>query len=97
MGTVKAENYPDNGKCVSGYCTKINDKQNITLLHGRIQDIGPPLDLPLFVYRSDTNNAYYYQKFYSLQSYYSLWTQKRKFSEYAACEYGYVENVKFML
>ena len=40
MGTVKAENYPDNGKCVSGYCTKINDKQNITLLHGRIQDIG---------------------------------------------------------
>ena len=40
MGTVKAENYPDNGKCVSGYCTKINDKQNITLLHERIQDIG---------------------------------------------------------
>ena len=39
MATVKAENYPDNGKCVSGYCTKINDKQNITLLHGRIQDI----------------------------------------------------------
>ena len=40
MGTVKTENYPDNRKCVSGYCTKRNDKQNITLLHGRIQDIG---------------------------------------------------------
>ena len=52
---------------------------------------------PLFVYRFDTNNAYYYQKFYSLQSYYSLWTQKRKLSEYAACENGDVENVKFML
>ena len=24
MGTVKAENYPDDGQCVSGYCTKIN-------------------------------------------------------------------------
>ena len=40
MGTVKAENYPDNGQCVSGYCTKKNDKQNITLLHGRILDTG---------------------------------------------------------
>ena len=120
MGTVKAENYPDNGQCISGYCTKRNDKQNITLLHGRIQDIGwgaridersvswriggegehgtvTPLDPPILGYRSDKNNAYYYQKFYSLQSYYSLWTQKRKFSEYGACEYGYVENVKFML
>ena len=57
----------------------------------------PPLDPPLLGYRSDTNNAYYYQKFYSLQSYYSLWTQKRKLSEYAACENGDVENVKFML
>ena len=56
-----------------------------------------PLDPPLLGYRSDTNNAHYYQKFYSLQSYYSLWTQKRKVSEYAACEYGDVENVKFML
>ena len=31
------------------------------------------------------------------QSYYSLLTQKRKLSEYAACENGDVENVKFML
>ena len=59
--------------------------------------VTPPPDLPLLVYRSDTNKAYYYQKFYSLQSYYSLWTQKRKLSEYAAYEHGDVENVKYML
>ena len=48
---------------------QINDKHNKTLLHGRIQDIGGGGGAwPLFVYRSDTNNAYYYQKFYILQS-----------------------------
>ena len=48
----------------------MNDKHNKTLLHGRIQDIGERGGgaWPLFVYRSDTNNAYYYQKFYILQS-----------------------------
>ena len=34
-------------------------------------------------YKSDTNNAYYYQNVYSSQSYYSLWTEKRTWSVYA--------------
>ena len=51
MGTIKAENYPDNGKCVSGYCTKIKNKQNITLLHGgfRILEVGHVLTSGLSV------------------------------------------------
>ena len=91
------------GRHVLTSCLSVGDKwpkilSNVGGLEGRAgMAQWPPLDPPLLGYRSDTNNAYYYQKFYSLQSYYSLWTQKRKFSEYAACEYGYVENVKFML
>ena len=57
----------------------------------------PPLDPPLLGYKSDTNNAYYYQNLYSSQFYYSLWTEQRKLSEYVACEFGDVENVKYML